>query len=196
MTLWGLGKEEKSSKKTGRVVKARPAPARPARPVTSSPARNAGSPGRSSGSSWTWPTRTATISQGVTGRHIALDITGARGSPVISPVSGIVRDIKYQEQGYGLNVRVTTPEGYDVILGHLDATTAGLAKGAQITAGQVVGLLGSSGNSTGPHVHLEVRAPGYAADRFSAGFGSGVGAVDPTAFFGGKPAGSAIGKPG
>lgn len=137
--------------------------------------------------SWTWPTLSTRVSQGVTERHVALDIPGRRGDPVFAPYFGTVRDIKWQEDGYGLNVRITTDTGYEVILGHLDAVVSNLKPGQRVTPGQQVGLLGSTGDSTAPHVHFEVRPSTYATDRFRPGSGSGIGAIDPRFLFGGSP---------
>jgi len=139
----------------------------------------------SSSSAWLWPTSSRSISQSVGEGHMALDIRGTRGAPVVAPTAGRL-DVKYQPEGYGYNVRILTQEGYSIILGHLDAVASGLQSGQNVTQGQLLGLLGSTGHSTGPHIHLEVRGPGYASDRFVPGTSSGIGAIDPRSFFEGS----------
>lgn len=142
------------------------------------------SSGRSA-AAWVWPTRSTAISQGVSASHMAIDIPGSPGAPVVAPTRGTVTDIKYQPEGYGLNVRLQTESGLTIILAHLQAAVKDLFVGQQVEAGQVVGLLGSTGHSTGPHLHLEVRQPGYAVDRFIPNTSSGIGAIDPMQFLSG-----------
>ena len=145
---------------------------------------------------WVWPTVSKRISGAPEPGHTAIDIAGKRGDPVFAPVSGTVSDIKWQPKGYGLNVRITTDTGLTVVLAHLDATLKDLKKGAQVVAGQVVGVLGSTGNSSGPHLHFEVREPGRAEDRFQLGTRSAIGAIDPRPFLVGGSTQSATLKPG
>jgi hypothetical protein len=134
---------------------------------------------------WVWPTIRTNVSQQPSSTHEAIDIAwqGALNAPVFAPHYGTIQAIKNQPQGYGTNVRIVTPEGFDIVLGHLNALVAGLHVGQVVQAGETVGLLGSTGNSTGPHLHFEVRQPGYTADTFLPGHGSAVGAIDPTQFY-------------
>lgn len=64
--------------------------------------------------------------------------------------------------GYGLNVRITTDDGELVILAHLSRTT--IKNGQYVQAGEQVGWMGSTGNSTGKHVHWEIRVNGIPVD--------------------------------
>jgi hypothetical protein len=121
---------------------------------------------------------------------VAIDIgalqVGRAGDAVVSPTYGEIEGIRWDPNGYGLNVRIRARSGEEIILGHLQATPSGLRIGQEIKPGQVVGLMGSTGKSTGPHLHFEVRPPGV-ADRFVPGTGSAIGAVDPLSFYGGLP---------
>jgi hypothetical protein len=136
---------------------------------------------------WVWPTLRTTISQEPSAHHQAIDISwpGILNSPVFAPTASTVEAIRYEPGSYGLNVRLRTTEGYSIILGHLQASAAGLTPGQNVEAGQVVGLVGSTGHSTGPHLHYEVREPGHEVDRFlPGGYSAGVGAVNPQQFYG------------
>jgi murein DD-endopeptidase MepM/ murein hydrolase activator NlpD len=64
--------------------------------------------------------------------------------------------------GYGLHVVIDHGGGLSSLYGHLD--TALVMTGDFVTAGQVIGTVGSSGNATGPHLHFEIRRDGIAED--------------------------------
>jgi murein DD-endopeptidase MepM/ murein hydrolase activator NlpD len=100
--------------------------------------------------------------------HQGTDIFAAHGTPVRSPVDGKVR-VTNGGLG-GLSVYVIQPDGTYWYLTHLAGTAEGLATGATVTTGQIVGFVGATGNAAGgpPHLHFEVH-PG------------GGGAVDPKA---------------
>ncbi|HEY3445109.1 MAG TPA: NBR1-Ig-like domain-containing protein [Myxococcales bacterium] len=66
--------------------------------------------------------------------------------------------------GYGNYVKLEHADGKITIYGHLYAGSLQVAKGASVTCGQVLGRAGSSGNSTGPHLHFEVVDPTYGVD--------------------------------
>ncbi len=69
--------------------------------------------------------------------------------------------------GYGNYVKVLHADGKSTTYGHLKTWTVGVSNGQTVTCGQKLGEMGSSGNSTGPHVHFEVREVGdYASDPF------------------------------
>ncbi len=107
----------------------------------------------------------------VTAGGTAIDISATIGKPVFTPFNGTAR-WKVQRPcdpvtkkcsatgyaGYGNHVRITTDQGFDIILAHFSAFPDGIANGdvKSVVAGQLVGLNGSTGNSTGPHVHYEV----------------------------------------
>lgn len=92
----------------------------------------------------------------VSGReHDALDFAVPMGTRVGSPVTGKVVVAGWDSGGFGNSVRIQADNGAYWILGHLSGLN--VRRGQRINAGQLIGLSGSSGRSTGPHLHLEAR---------------------------------------
>ena len=118
-----------------------------------------------------WPIRKARISSlfgmrtnPVTGhwaRHSGVDFVAPTGTQVHATGSGQVAHAGWSG-GYGLLVVVRHAEGFETRYAHLSALAVSV--GSQVSAGQVVGLVGSTGRSTGPHLHYEVRRNGHAID--------------------------------
>lgn len=92
----------------------------------------------------------------VSGRtHNALDFAVPMGTRVGSPVSGRVVVAGWDNGGFGNSVRIQADNGAYWILGHL--SSLGVKVGQHLSAGQYLGKSGSTGNSSGPHLHLESR---------------------------------------
>jgi murein DD-endopeptidase MepM/ murein hydrolase activator NlpD len=89
--------------------------------------------------------------------HAGLDFPAPAGTPVQATADGVVERVG-DTGGYGLAVVVRNRGDYTTIYGHL--RSAAVREGDLVTRGQVVGAVGSSGRSTGPHVHYEVRRDG------------------------------------
>ena len=89
--------------------------------------------------------------------HEGLDISADRGSQVYATADGMVTQAAY-EGGYGNLIVVDHGYGLETRYGHLSALPVGV--GAQVKRGDVVGLVGSTGRSTGSHLHYEVRVNG------------------------------------
>jgi murein DD-endopeptidase MepM/ murein hydrolase activator NlpD len=122
-----------------------------------------------------WPIPHATVSQGFgpTGYafeaayagfphfHTGIDLAVPLGTPVFAAADGVVvlarpmTDIAGTLVGYGNYVIIEHDAGLKTLYGHLLAI--GVKEGEQVKRGQLVGLVGSTGNSTGPHTHFEVR---------------------------------------
>lgn len=86
--------------------------------------------------------------------HPGLDISTRRHEPVLATASGVV--IKSGWAGdYGNAVEIDHGTGYQTVYGHLDAIL--VKQGQKVQRGERVGLVGSTGRSTGPHLHYEVR---------------------------------------
>jgi murein DD-endopeptidase MepM/ murein hydrolase activator NlpD len=95
--------------------------------------------------------------------HMGIDIAAADGTPLRSPAAGILTYSDSDPDGYGLTAIVTQPDKTYFLLAHMSATVLGLASGTQVTVGEVIGFIGSSGDATGSHLHFEVHPGGGAA---------------------------------
>ncbi len=89
------------------------------------------------------------------GGHSGLDITAPSGTPVKSVTAGTVVGVNTAGSAYGLHVVVKHAANTYTLYAHLSQTS--VSTGQSVTAGQTVGLVGSTGNSSGPHLHFEVR---------------------------------------
>ena len=94
-------------------------------------------------------------------RHEGVDLPGRAGSEVKATGAGIVR-VAGWVRGYGNLVEIDHGAGVETRYGHLERIR--VAEGQRVAAGQQIGDLGSTGRSTGPHVHYEVRVKGQPAD--------------------------------
>lgn len=98
---------------------------------------------------------------GVTRLHAGLDLAAPAGTPVSAAADGVVVSAG-AAGGYGQMVKLRHAGGIETRYAHLSSTAVGA--GEQVTAGRVIGAVGSTGLSTGPHLHLEVRVRGAAVD--------------------------------
>lgn len=101
-----------------------------------------------------WPA-SGNISQGFFGYHPGLDIAGWVGAPVLAADSGYVVAAGWDGTGYGLNVVIDHSNGYQTLYAHLDSYS--VEPGTNVSKGQQIGQMGNTGNSTGPHLHFEIR---------------------------------------
>jgi murein DD-endopeptidase MepM/ murein hydrolase activator NlpD len=93
--------------------------------------------------------------------HQGLDIAVARGTPIRAAGGGTVSDAG-RDTEYGLFVKLEHPDEYQTMYGH--ASRLLVQQGDSIAAGQVIGLSGSTGRSTAPHLHFEILKAGEAID--------------------------------
>ncbi|WP_340646669.1 M23 family metallopeptidase [Phenylobacterium sp.] len=91
--------------------------------------------------------------------HEGVDIAGPTGTKVVAVSDGIVKRAG-QSPSYGRYVEVEHGVGLTSFYAHLGKIERGVKKGAYVEAGSPVGRMGSSGTSTGPHVHFEIRQDG------------------------------------
>ena len=98
---------------------------------------------------------------GEPGQHGGIDISSAVGQPVRSPADGIIVKAEW-ENGYGNVVYVSHGYGYSTRYGHLSGFAS--RPGQRIKRGDVIGYVGSTGRSTGPHLHYEVRLNNHAVN--------------------------------
>ena len=88
--------------------------------------------------------------------HAGVDLDAPAPEPVLAAADGVVTRLG-QDPGYGRFVELKHAEGLVTRYGHLERFAEGLAPGVAVKAGTPVGRLGSTGASTGPHLHFEVR---------------------------------------
>lgn len=88
--------------------------------------------------------------------HPGIDIAPPYGTPIVAAHSGVVTFVGWQD-GYGMHVEVSQADGYMTTYSHMSAWTVQV--GQLVLAGQQLGNVGSTGWSTGPHLHFEVHMP-------------------------------------
>lgn len=104
-----------------------------------------------------WPI-VGSITQGYSRTHRAIDIGAPYGSPVYAARAGVVTRASWAEAGYGYTVVIAHSDGYSTLYSHLKGTW--VTKGQRVVRGQLIGEVGSTGNSSGPHLHFEIRVNG------------------------------------
>lgn len=107
--------------------------------------------------------------------HAGVDIGAAWGSPIVAAADGRVMTAGWGG-GFGREVEIVHPGGIMSIYGHMSAIVA--QPGTFVRAGQLIGYVGSSGLSTGPHLHFEVRQGGTPVNPLAVRFTSAP-MVDP-----------------
>lgn len=98
-------------------------------------------------------TRTDPIT-GVTKLHGGTDIAAAQGTPILAAADGTVVTASYDADGYGFYVKIKHNATYSTLYGH--CSVLHVSAGQTVKKGQVIAEVGSTGHSTGPHVHFEV----------------------------------------
>lgn len=88
--------------------------------------------------------------------HTGIDIAGPYGTPIVAADTGIIYFYS-SPYGYGNYVVIIHGNGYSTLYGHLSAFASGLSDGQIVARGDLIAYEGSTGNSTGPHLHFEVR---------------------------------------
>jgi murein DD-endopeptidase MepM/ murein hydrolase activator NlpD len=95
------------------------------------------------------------LTQGYRSDHRALDIAAPVGSPITASDRGVVLRAGWNNQGYGNFVIIDHNIDYLTLYAHLDHIF--VQEGEVVAQGQILGTVGSTGNSTGPHLHFEIR---------------------------------------
>lgn len=127
------------------------------------------------GGSFSWPVpgyktitsnfgwRTYTLNgKKVTSNHKGIDIAAPKGAKIIASNGGTVVTSSYDANGYGNYVIIDHGGGKMTVYGHMSKRSVSV--GQKVTKGQQIGLVGSTGRSTGPHCHFEVRINGSAVN--------------------------------
>ena len=87
--------------------------------------------------------------------HQGIDFAAGMGTPVVAPADGVVVEAR-RWGGYGNWLRIRHPNGLESGYGHLSRYGSGIRAGQRVRQGQVVAYVGSTGASTGPHLHYEI----------------------------------------
>ena len=95
--------------------------------------------------------------------HTGVDWATPYGTPIFASGNGVV-EVAGWEGGYGKYVKLKHNNGYETAYGHMSAFAKGLEPGKRVRQGQVIGFVGSTGQSTGPHVHYEILVNGRFVD--------------------------------
>lgn len=101
------------------------------------------------------------ISQYAVWYHMALDITAPYGAPIVAAQNGVVSSVRIgtYDGGYGNNVYITGDNGYSSHYAHMTGSNVGV--GDRVVAGKtIVGWVGMTGRTTGPHLHFEIMKDG------------------------------------
>ncbi len=101
--------------------------------------------------------------------HLAIDYAAPRGTPVWAVADGVV-EFAGRKGGNGIQVLLSHRKGYKTYYNHLSRVAKGVRRGARVTQKQVIGYVGSTGLSTGPHLDYRVRVRGRFVNPLSEKF--------------------------
>jgi murein DD-endopeptidase MepM/ murein hydrolase activator NlpD len=132
---------------------------------------------------WVWPAEgVITDTYGTRkGQHKGIDIAGDSGSPVYAADAGVVSR-SYYSQTYGNVIFIKHNNQTETVYAHLDKRLS--AEGEKVALGQKIGMMGSTGDSSGVHLHFEIHSQAWTADKINA--------VDPSLAFGMGEVGQAV----
>ena len=91
--------------------------------------------------------------------HRGTDFAAPKGTPIMASGSGIIEMAKWNG-AYGKYIRIRHNSKYKTAYAHLNGYARGIKRGAKVRQGQIIGYVGSTGRSTGPHLHYEVLVNG------------------------------------
>jgi murein DD-endopeptidase MepM/ murein hydrolase activator NlpD len=128
------------------------------RPIASVFTAPTSQPSTDSGSKLLWPTNSRRITQYYKWRHSGLDIGNKTGQPIYASESGKVTTAGWNRGGYGYYVIINHGNGLVTLYAH--ATKLYVKRGDTVSRGDIIAGIGSTGWSTGPHIHYEVRVNG------------------------------------
>ncbi|HZH51145.1 MAG TPA: M23 family metallopeptidase [Microvirga sp.] len=101
---------------------------------------------------------------GYTRPHTGVDWANRIGTPIFAAGNGTILKAQWDSGGYGRRVEIQHTNGYVTAYSHMSAFGKGIVPGARVQQGQVIGYVGSTGLSTGPHLHYEVIINGSFVD--------------------------------
>ena len=94
--------------------------------------------------------------------HAGIDLSAPIGTPIYATADGTVTDAGYNSGGYGNLIKIS--HGRDIETRYAHLSSIGVRAGQRVTRGQLIGRMGSTGRSTGSHLHYEVRIEGRAVN--------------------------------
>ncbi len=110
---------------------------------------------------------------GIWRSHEGVDFAAAYGTPVRATADGVVTRVGRDEAGYGNLIELRHANGIRTRYGHLSAFARGLHPGQRVDQGETIGYVGSTGLSTGPHLHYEFLVSGRATNPRREDMGAG-----------------------
>ena len=110
--------------------------------------------GKATASQFIWPT-SGVITQGYSWYHRAIDIANPAAPNILAANSGVVQMVIYSRYGYGHHIVIDHGNGYRTLYAHLSRIYVKV--GQRVSQGQALGRMGSTGHSTGTHLHFEIR---------------------------------------
>lgn len=93
--------------------------------------------------------------------HEGIDIVAPVGTPIIAPADGVVKSVELKS-GFGLSITIDHNYGYSTFYAHCHQAI--VLPGQNVKRGEIIGFVGNTGKSTGPHLHYEVRIGGVPVD--------------------------------
>jgi len=94
--------------------------------------------------------------------HAGLDFTAPQGTPIYATADGVVKTAGFSDGGYGNHVVINHGYGYETLYGHMYRVK--VRAGKTVKRGDLIGYVGNTGKSTGPHCHYEVHKYGQKLD--------------------------------
>ena len=92
--------------------------------------------------------------------HPGLDLVALENTKIYAVADGTVDATPYEQNGFGYYVRQKLDDGRRIYYGHMKKGSIAVKAGQKIKKGDLLGVMGSTGQSTGAHTHLEIRVPG------------------------------------
>ena len=96
--------------------------------------------------------------------HKGVDWAAPRGTPILAAGNGVIEKAGWSGTGYGKQTFIRHSNGYKTSYAHQTAVAKGIKPGVRVRQGQIIGYVGSTGYSTGPHLHYEVTVNGNHVD--------------------------------
>lgn len=98
--------------------------------------------------------------------HTGVDLASKSGTPIYASGDGVIEKAQWVS-GYGKYIEIKHVNGFETGYGHQSRFAEGIKPGVRVRQGQIIGYVGSTGNSTGPHLHFEIKVNGRFVDPLS-----------------------------